>query len=172
MNFGTFYGSTPSTADIELRSSSGTASVTATIINSRYIGFPGGDRLDWNNWTGGWTYFATLLAFEPVNGISLITHNLDQSNCQVALGTPVNPSLLYVTRDVDDVQGQLSVTGSVIVLRDWTSQGGPDVSYDPGFFWSLTPDLQAAFRSACWLVDDWIPVVPTTWGQLKQRFGG
>ncbi len=171
VNFGTYYGSTPRLLTSPSSPRRCSAPVAATVINSRYIGTPGGDRLDWNNWTGGWTHFATLLAFEPVNGISLITHDLDQSNAQVQIGTVANPALLYVTRDIDDVQGELWVTGSAIVLRDWVSQGGPMLSYDEGFLWRLTPDLQSAFRAACWFADEWIPVAPTTWGQLKQRFG-
>jgi hypothetical protein len=142
VNFGTYYGGTPATSDLTLKSSSNTASVTATIINSRYTGTPGGDRLDWNNWTGGWTYMKTKLTFEPSNGIALITQNVDQSNAQVQIGTEAHPALLYVTGDVDDVQGQFSVTGSVIVLRDWVNQGGPDITFNPGFIPLLPPYLE------------------------------
>ncbi len=142
VNFGTYLGGTPSTSRLELKSTSGSSSVRATLINSRYIGTPGGDRLDWNNWAGGWTYMATKLTFEPANGIALITHNIDQSNAQVQIGTSAYPALLYVTRDVDDVQGQFSVTGSVIVLRDWVNQGGPDITFNPGFIPKLPPYLE------------------------------
>jgi hypothetical protein len=145
VNFGTYYGGTPSTSDLSLKSSDSNASVRATIINSRYIGTPGGDRLDWHNWAGGWTYMKTKLIFEPWNGMALITHNIDQSNAQVQIGTEANPALLYVTRDVDDVQGQLSVTGSVIVLRDWKSEGGPDIIFNPGFIPKLPPYLKDFF---------------------------
>jgi len=157
VNFGTYYGSTPKLADVDLKSTKSDASIMATIINSRYTGSPGGDRLDWRNWTGGWTYMNTKLTFEPWNGFALITHNIDQSNAQVQLGTEAFPALVYVTRDVDDVQGQLSVTGSVIVLRDWVSQGGPDIVFNPGFIPKLPPYLQGFFGNQSGVTEllDW-----------------
>jgi hypothetical protein len=87
----------------------------------------------------------TKLTFEPSNGIALITQNVDQSNAQVQIGTEAHPALLYVTGDVDDVQGQFSVTGSVIVLRDWKSEGGPDIIFNPGFIPKLPPYLKDFF---------------------------
>ncbi len=142
VNFGTYLGSTPTRSRIELKSTDASGSVRATLINSRYIGTPGGDRLDWRNWDGGMTYLATKLTFEPRSGIALITHYLDQANALVQIGTEANPALLYVTRDVDDVQGQLTVTGSVVVLGNWINQGGPGVSWNPGFIPLLPPFLE------------------------------
>ncbi len=139
VNFGAYSGSTK--ADIVLKQTPGSPSLTATIINTRYMGVPG-ERLKTERWVGGTLRLKTDVVFEPRNGIAAIVHNVDQSNAQTTVGTPAYPALFYVTGDVVDVQGQFSVTGTVVVLGNWTNHGNPDITFDPGFIPDLPPYLE------------------------------
>lgn len=142
VNFGEPYVAFPSAlSDIELQQNPGDASIRTTIINTRFTGASEDQRLDSKFWTGGWCYFKTATTFEPAAGIALICHDFDQGNAQATFGTPANPALLYVTHDVDDVQGGFTVNGAVIVLHDWESTGGPNLTYDPDFIQKIPSDM-------------------------------
>ncbi len=148
VNFGEFLvGSPPTTADVEIRTPIPDPSITATIINTRFVGGSDDQRLDTKFWTGGWMTFSGNPRFEPEAGVAMIVHNFSQGHAKLTVGTEENPALLYVTHDVDaptggsgGVNGDFSLTGALIVLHNWASTGGPSLTYNLGFLDKLPID--------------------------------
>ena len=129
VNFTEFEGAPPYTANIEFHGL--TNSIPCTIINTSFQGATDEQRLDWNHWEGGLVKLKTSATFEPENGIAIITHDMDNANAQTKYGTPDNPALIYVTRDFDEASGQMEINGACIVLRNFVSKGGPDITFYP-----------------------------------------
>ncbi len=126
----------------------GVPSLLATVINARYIGptnwapnpdLPATDPANINprlldeNWLGGMTEVKQV-TLEPSLGIGLIAHDFQWvGGANVVAGTDENPCLIYVTGDVTDINSNFMLTGSIVTLGDWNSQGGPTLVYDPDF---------------------------------------
>ncbi len=133
--------------NLHFQQNPGDPSIHATIINTRFTGASDDQRLDTKYWSGGVVDFKTAATFEPDNGLTLVCHDFDQGNAQVTLGTPAYPGLVYVTHDAYGINGDLSLTGAVIVLHDWSSTGGPTLTYDESFLARLPPELQITKQS-------------------------
>ncbi len=102
-----------------------------TMINSRFTGVTVADRLDWNFWTGGLTMVQRVI-WEPDMGIAMIAHDFQRSGgALVSMGTADIPALVYVTRDAVSVNANWELFGGIIVLRNWQSQGGVSLTYNP-----------------------------------------
>jgi hypothetical protein len=129
------------TADINIQRPQEDPSITQTFINTRFTGGSEEQRLDTKFWSGGTMTFQGNPKFEPSNGVAIVCHNFDQGNAKLTIGTPGHPALLYVTHDVNDVQGDFKLQGAVIVLHDWYSQGGPSLTYDKNLLQILPPSL-------------------------------
>ena len=83
------------------------------------------------------------LEWEPYHGIAAISGSFQkQGGAQAVIGTPDWPALVYVTQDVLAANANLDIIGALVVLGDWHSTGGPDVTYDEGFLQYL-PDYLA-----------------------------
>ena len=122
-----------------------TSTIHATVINTRFTGITDEDRIDYRYWTGAVVEVRQII-FEPYYGIAMIAYDLDKNgSSHVWIGTETWPALLYVTRDVDRINANFHLVGSMICLRNFVSEGGPDVIYDEGFLQNL-PD---------WLIDSW-----------------
>jgi hypothetical protein len=121
--------------------------IHTTIINTRYIGpaAPDSERVEWSNWKGGLTE-TKQITMEPFYGLALLIHDIEKTGpSHTYIGTPDWPALIYVTRDVVNVNAQFHVHGSLICLRDYHSTGGPDIEFDDGFLDNLPP----------WLEENW-----------------
>ena len=135
------------------------SSIWTTVIDTRFIGVTETDRLDWNYWYGGQTHVKKVV-MEPRTGIALITNDFEKSGGSlVQIGTEAWPALVYVTHDVVSLNSNFNLIGSIIVLRDWNSTGGPNLTYNGGFINNL-PD---------YLVDDWPSGVSGTLKILRWR---
>lgn len=111
----------------------GSTVVRSTVINTRYVGVTEADRLNTTYWKGG------LLAvkqntFEPRGGIALIAYDFQkQGGSNVVLGTAAWPALVYVVRDVSALSSNLTMTGSIICLRNWSNTGGPSFAFNTAY---------------------------------------
>jgi len=133
--------------------------IHATIVNTRFTGVLESQRSDFNYWTGGLTTVKQIV-FEPHYGLGLIVHDfMKQGGSLVQLGSETLPALNWVTRDVVNINSNLELTGSLICLGNWTSQGGPDIHYDPSFIENLPP----------YLVEEFSPGVSGTMDILRWR---
>jgi hypothetical protein len=137
------------------------STIHATVINARFVGASEAERIDWNYWRGATQGFEVKqIRFEPYYGLAFIAFDLNKSgSAQVTIGTPAWPALAYVTRDVNSINSNLTLTGSLICLRDFHSTGGPDIHYDEGFIENL-PD---------YLEEDWTSGVSGTLKILRWR---
>ncbi len=163
VNFGAIIASIPaSVADIQIQMTGG-QSIKTTIINTRFFGATDDDRLNWMKWRGGTLRCKTKATFEPDNGVAMVLFDFDQNAAQVTVGTAANPALLYVTRDVPLINGNMSITGALIVLRDLTTRGGPTLTYNDGFIQKLpfgTDWWTNAGTTGEMVVLDWREVAP------------
>jgi hypothetical protein len=133
--------------------------IKSTLINTRFTGTTEVDRLATANWAGG-TFAVRQLKMEPVNGIALVICNLDKpGSSQVSLGSPAWPALVYVTRDVNSINSNFSLTGTLIVLNDFVCTGGPNITYNSGFIENLPNYLE----------DDWASGVSGSMKVLRYR---
>ena len=104
-----------------------------TIVNTRFTGVTESDRLNTAFWTGG-RLDIKQVTMTPRNGIALIAHDAQkQGGSLVQAGTAASPALFYITRDITTINSNFALTGSLIVLRNWNSTGGPNLTFDPGF---------------------------------------
>lgn len=157
VNFG---ASPPNAADVRcVVNIEGGQPVNTTIINTRFTGVTDADRLNPGCWFGGSTYVKqTTIA--PRNGISFIVYDFaKQGGALAQVGTLAAPGVVYVTHDVTDVNSNYAAVGTMIVLGDWSSTGGPDITYTPTFI----PNLPVYLR------DDWISGVSGTLRILRWR---
>ncbi|MBM3317701.1 MAG: hypothetical protein FJY75_07595 [Candidatus Eisenbacteria bacterium] len=135
------------------------STVHATIVNSRFIGAADSQRVDTNFWKGA---IATVkqVTFEPYGGIAMITGDFQkQGGSQVRMGTPAWPAMVYVTKDVEAINSNFELYGSIICLGDWYNAGGPNITFDGGYI----PNLPA------YLYDDWQSGVTGTLKILRWR---
>ena len=125
----------------------GSSTIHATIINTRFVGATEEDRIDWSYWRGaGEGFEVKQIRFEPYYGIAFIAYDLLKSgSAQVTVGTPAYPALAYITRDVSRINANFDLTGSLICLRDFYSEGGPEFNYDEGFLDDLPPYLEESW---------------------------
>jgi hypothetical protein len=122
------------------------STIHATIINTRFTGVTADQRTETRFWTGGLTTVRQVV-WEPYHGLAALTHDFQkQGGSLVQLGTTVNPALIYITGDVPTVNSNFVLDGSLVALGDWTSTGGPSITYDEGFL-DLLPDY----------FDEWSP---------------
>lgn len=157
VNFG---ASPPNAADVRcVVSIQGGQPVNTTIINTRFTGVTDQDRLDPACWFGGST-FVKQTTVAPRNGLSFIVYDFaKQGGALAQVGTTTAPGLIYVTHDVTDVNSNYAAVGTMIVLGDWSSTGGPDVTYTPAFI----PGLPS------YLKEDWISGVSGTLRIVRWR---
>ena len=66
---------------------------------------------------------------------------------------------MYVTGNIDKINSQFHLVGSLICLDTLYSEGGPDVIYNDGFIDNLPP----------WLQEDWPDGVSGTLRVLRWR---
>ncbi|MFB3909581.1 MAG: pilus assembly PilX N-terminal domain-containing protein [Candidatus Eisenbacteria bacterium] len=112
----------------------------ATVINTKFLGVTVEDRLDWNFWSGKLTTVQRI-KWEPDNGIAVIAHDFERSGgALVEMGTTDRPALVYVTRDAISVNANWQLVGTIICLRNWSSQGGITLVYDPDLL-EILPDF-------------------------------
>jgi len=125
---------------------SAASTIHATVINTRFTGVADSLRIDWSYWMGA-VVEVRQIRFEPYQGIALVAYDVNRTgSAQVHIGTEAWPALLYVTRDVDSINSDFYLVGSMICLRDFVSTGGPQFIYNEGFI-DLLPD---------WMMDDWL----------------
>lgn len=137
------------------------STIHATIINTSFTGVTTDQRTDTQFWTGGLTTVRQIV-WEPYNGLCIIARDFEkQGGSLVQLGTLDNPGLVYVTGDVPTVNSNFNLIGSLIALGDWTSTGGPSLTYDAGFL-DLLPDY----------FDEWSPGVSGTLHIINWRETG
>lgn len=135
------------------------SNIRSTLINTRFTGTTEVDRLNTANWVGG-TLSIKQTTMEPVNGIALVIYDLDKpGSSQVTLGTDAWPALVYVTHNVDSIDSNFDLTGTIIVLNDFVSTGGPDITYNSGFLDNLPNYLE----------DDWASGVSGSMKVLRYR---
>jgi hypothetical protein len=97
---------------------------------------------------------------EPYYGIGVLAHDfMKQGGSQVQFGTEEWPALAYVTGDVIDVNSNFVLFGNIVCLGNWSSSGGPLITYDPDFL----DNLPGYFR------DDWVGDTSGTMRILRWR---
>lgn len=156
VNFGETLGMAGNPADV--RSSlilNETTVIHTTFINTRFTAVADSERIVEANWFGGTADFKKV-SLEPYYGIGLIPKDIFHSGgaSNLVLGTEAYPCLVYATGSLEFGNANFRLRGSLIVLGNYTSRGGPDIIYDDGFIENL-PD---------YLLDEW---VPGTSGTLK-----
>jgi hypothetical protein len=135
------------------------SNIHATVINTRFTGSTEADRLNTEYWEGAVCELRQI-TMEPYNGIALIAYNMDKpGSSQATIGTPTWPALVYITHDVDTINSNFNLTGSIIVLNDFRTTGGPNITYNSGFIENL-PD---------YLIEDWPDGVSGTLKVLRWR---
>jgi hypothetical protein len=135
------------------------ASIRATVIDTRFIGASEADRLDPLMWMGGLTTVKQV-TWEPAYGIAMVVYDFQkQGGSLVQIGTAAWPALLYVTHTVPALNSNFVLVGSLICLGDFHSSGGPNITFDGGFVPNL-PD---------YLTEDWTPGVSGTMKVLSWR---
>src|SRR6185503_11270218 len=117
-----------------------------TIINTRFTGVADSERVVAANWFGGSTELKAV-TLEPYYGIGYVSKDAFAENgaSNLIIGTEAYPALLYVTGNLDFGTANWTLRGSMIVLGDMTSRGGPTIIYDDGFLENI-PD---------YLFDEW-----------------
>lgn len=116
-----------SIANIDIQG--GGAILHTSILNARFTGTAEAQRLNNKYWKGGRISLKSV-RFQPYNGISCLAYDLGQSgSSQVYLGDATWPGLVYVVHDADNVNSNLTVTGSMVLLNDWDCQGGMNYTY-------------------------------------------
>lgn len=130
------------------------ANIHATILNSRFLGATDTQRIDYRYWDG-WDDASDSrrieikqVTFEPYLGIAMITENLEKTGTAAAvLGTAAWPALVYVTKDIVTINSSFNLLGSLIVLNDFHSTGGPTITYDEGFMDNIPDYLRESWPS-------------------------
>lgn len=123
----------------------GGSTIRATVINTRFTGVTEEDRLDLSNWVGA-LLSVKQITLEPRLGIAAICWNFEKPGAsQAIIGTNLFPALVYVTQDVTKINANFALTGSIICLGDWSSSGGPSVTYNPTFISNLPTYLQESW---------------------------
>jgi hypothetical protein len=116
--------------------------ITATVINTRFVGTTEAQRLDPAYWRGSTVEYQEC-QLSPVNGLALIGRTLDCPTGNGAeLGTSAHPALLYVTGAVSQLGSNLEVIGCLTTLGDFHSHGGPAITSNPGFVTDLPAFLK------------------------------
>ena len=137
----------------------GSTLINTTLINTRFTGTTLDQRVDETFWTGGLTTLKQI-QIEPTYGIGLVVHDFQKvGGSNTYVGSESWPAFMYVTQDVVGVNANFVLTGSIVTLGDWFSNGGPDLEFDDGFLQNF-PD---------WLVDDWNSGVSGTLKVLRWR---
>jgi hypothetical protein len=137
--------STPNTTDIILDGSSSSV-ITATIINTRFTGVTSAQRLLNTYWKGGNTEIKHM-TFAPRNGIALAAQSIDRTgSAQVQIGTPSWPGLIYVTGNVLNLNANLNVVGSIIVLKDFETEHTLTVTFNDAFLTRLPTYFLSGFN--------------------------
>lgn len=133
----------------------GSSTVHATIINSRFLGATDDQRINsqyWDGWddaTDRRRIEVKQVTFEPYLGIAMITENLEKTGTAAAyLGTTTWPALVYVTKDVVTINSNFFLNGSLIVLNDFHSTGGPTITYNEGFMDNIPDYLRESWPSS------------------------
>jgi hypothetical protein len=135
------------------------ASIRATVINTRFVGVTEADRLDPLEWTGA-LVTVKQVTWEPDNGIAMVAYDFQkQGGALVQIGTAASPALLYITHSVPAINSNLVLVGSLICLGDFHCSGGPDITFDGGF----VPNLPG------YLTEDWTPGVSGTMKVMSWR---
>jgi hypothetical protein len=134
--------------------------VHQTIINTRYVGPPVDSLRVYNEyWMGGLTELRQI-TFEPYYGLALLIYDFDRpGTSHTYIGTEDWPALLYVTNNVDSINSNFHLIGTLICLGEFVSQGNPDIIYNDGFIDNLPP----------WLEEDWPDGVSGTLKILRWR---
>jgi hypothetical protein len=133
VNFGEPITNPPETKSAVVFSDPSATTLATTIINARFTGVTVADRANPNFWTGA-ALQVKQITFAPKTGIAAICYDLTrQGSSRVSIGTSSWPALLCVMRDVSGINSNFELTGAAIILRNWTSTGGPALTYNRGF---------------------------------------
>ncbi len=109
------------------------STITSTVINTRFTGLSDEQRLDWRNWIGGTTELRQI-TMAPRLGLALLAYDVDRPGAgPTDIGTEQWPALLYVTRDVNSLNSNVRIVGSVVTLRDWHNNGTVEVAWSDGY---------------------------------------
>jgi hypothetical protein len=161
VNFGGLpLGMTDGVCSLELDGPTGSP-LNATLINARFVGsdLDPTERTQYGNWQGG-LMTVKQLTWEPYYGIAAIAGDFQkQGSSQAMIGTAAWPALVYVTQDVETVNANFELHGSLICFGDLGSTGGPNISYDAGFLEHLPQ----------YLLDAWQVEVSGTMNMLRWR---
>lgn len=137
--------STPNTTDLIIDGDSGSV-VTATIINTRFTGVTSAQRLLTGYWKGG-NCEIKHLTFAPRNGIALAAHGINRSgSAQVRFGTTTWPGLVYITGDALDLNANLEIVGSIIILDDFVTEHSLSVTFNDSFLARLPAYFLSGFN--------------------------
>ncbi len=136
-------------ADVVIRGS-GSTTLNTTIINTRFTGITNEQRVDAAYWTGG-TTSVQRLTIEPLNGFSMICHELITAN-STNIGTASHPGLLYITGGASVTSSSFDFFGSMICMGSLSLGARSDFTYDPSFL-ELLPD---------YLEQEWLSMVSGT----------
>jgi hypothetical protein len=125
----------------------GSFSLHATILAARFTGASEAQRTDTNFWRGG-TTTVKQITLEPYAGVAIAAYDYQkQGGSLVSLGTVAYPALVYVTRDITALNSNYDQIGSLIVLRNFSSSGGPDITFEEGFVPRLPAYLLTGWQS-------------------------
>jgi hypothetical protein len=153
VNFGEApLGATPGpngVANVVIRGS-GSTTLNTTIVNTRFTGITNEQRIDAAYWTGG-TTSVERLTIEPLNGFSMICHELVTAN-STNIGTSAHPGLLYITGGASVTGSSFDFYGSLICMGSLSLGARSDFTYDPSFL-ELLPD---------YLEQEWLSMVSGT----------
>jgi hypothetical protein len=123
------------------------ALIRSTVINARFVGTTEAQRLDDAYWRGA-IMTVKQIKFEPRYGIACIAYDFQkQGGSQVWMGTAAWPALVYVTRNAVTVNSNFNLVGSLICLNNWSSTGGPNLTYSAGFIPNLPDYLRNGWPS-------------------------
>ncbi|MBI5836769.1 MAG: pilus assembly PilX N-terminal domain-containing protein [Candidatus Eisenbacteria bacterium] len=116
--------------------------IHATVINTRFLGVTDSLRLNPTYWTGA-LFTVKQVTMEPYGGVAVVAFDFSKSGGSlVQLGTSAWPAYLYVTHNVPTLTSNFNLVGALTVLGNWTSTGGPSITYDPGFLGNLPPYIE------------------------------
>lgn len=137
--------STPNVAEVILDGDNDSV-IRATIINTRFTGVTSAQRLRSSYWKGGNTELKHI-RLEPRNGIALAVQGMEKTgSAQVLIGSASWPGLVYVTGDAVDLNANLSLVGSLIVLNDFKCDRSLTITFSNAFLARLPAYFLAGFN--------------------------
>lgn len=137
--------STPNVAQVILDGDNDSV-IRATIINTRFTGVTSAQRLQSRYWKGGNTELKHI-RLEPRNGIALAVQAMQKTGAaQVHIGSAGWPGLAYVTGSAVDLNANLVIIGSLIVLDDFNCDSSLTITFSDSFLSRLPAYFLAGFN--------------------------